>query len=131
MWNLRKRISVKFIDNAKDYVKYISKPSFVSQKMFFVVIHEIKSVLTLNKRIYVGFSILDLRKLLMYEFHYKYIKSKLDAKLLFTDTDSSVYEIKKEDVYENFYQDKNLFDFSDYSLDSRFFDPANKKLLTK
>ena len=131
MWNLRKRISVKFIDNAKDYVKYISKPSFVSQKMFFVVIHEIKSVLTLNKRIYVGFSILDLRKLLMYEFHYKYIKSKLDAKLLFTDTDSSVYEIKKEDVYENFYQDKNLFDFSDYPLDSRFFDPANKKLLTK
>ena len=131
MWDLRKRISVKFIDNAKDYVKYISKPSFVSQKMFFVVIHEIKSVLTLNKRIYVGFSILDLRKLLMYEFHYKYIKSKLDAKLLFTDTDSSVYEIKKEDVYENFYQDKNLFDFSDYPLDSRFFDPANKKLLTK
>ena len=131
MWNLRKRISVKLIDNAKDYVKYISKPSFVSQKMFFVVIHEIKSVLTLNKRIYVGFSILDLRKLLMYEFHYKYIKSKLDAKLLFTDTDSSVYEIKKEDVYENFYQDKNLFDFSDYPLDSRFFDPANKKLLTK
>ena len=114
--NLRKRISVKLINNAKDYAKYISKPSF-DKTIFnknFVVIHEIKPVLTLNKPIYVGFSILDLSKLLMYEFHYKYIKSKSDAKLLFTDTDSLVYKIKTEDVYEDFYQDKNLFDFSNY-----------------
>ena len=52
----------------------------------------------------------------MYEFHYKYIKNKFDAKLLFTDTDSLVYEIKTEDVYEDFHEDKNLFDFSDYPL---------------
>ena len=70
--------------------------------------------MTLNKPIYVGFSILDLSKLLMYEFHYKHIKSKFDAKLLLTDTDSLVYEIKTEDVYEDFYGDKNLIDFSDY-----------------
>ena len=63
----------------------------------------------------------------MYEFYYKYIKSKFDAKLLLTDTDSLVYEIKTEDVYEDFYQDKNLFDFSDYPLDSKFFDPVKKK----
>ena len=59
------------------YVKCISKTSFVSQKIFskkFVAIHEIKPVLTLNKPIYVGFSILDLSKYLMYEFVYKYIK---------------------------------------------------------
>ena len=42
----------------------------------------------------------------MYEFHYKYIKSKFDAKLLFTDTDSLVYKIKTEDFYEDFYQEK-------------------------
>ena len=62
MENLRKRISVKLVNNAKDYVKCISKPSFVSQKIFsknFAAIHEIKPVLTLNKPIYVGFSILD------------------------------------------------------------------------
>ena len=70
--------------------------------------------MTSNKPVYVGFSILDLSKLLTYEIHYKYIKSKFDAKLLFTDTDSLVYEIKTEDVYENLYEDKNLFDFSDY-----------------
>ena len=67
----------------------------------------------------------------MYEFHYKDIKSKFDAKLLFTDTDSLVYEIKTEDVYEDFYQKKNLFDFKDYPSDSKFFDLANKKLLVK
>ena len=69
---------------------------------------------------------MDLSKLLMYEFHYKYLKSKFDANLLFTDTDSLVYEIKTEDVYESFYEDKNLFHFSDHSLNSKFFDPVNK-----
>ena len=78
--------------------------------------------MTLNRRIYVGFSILDLSKL---------FKSKFDAKLLFTDTDSFVYEIKTEDVYEDFYGDKNLFDFSDYPLNSKFFDPVNKKVIGK
>ena len=50
---------------------------------------------------------------------------------MFTDTDSLVYEIKKLDVYEDFYQDKNLFDFSEYSSNSKFFDPANKKAIGK
>ena len=134
MVNLRKRVSAKLVNNAKDYVKCISKPSFFSQKIFsknFVAINEIKPVLILNKPIYVGFSILDLSKLLMYEFHYKYIKSKFDAKLLFTNKDSLVYEIKTEDVYEDLYEDKNYFDFSDYPLNSKFFDPINKKVIGK
>ena len=82
MENLRKGINLKLVNNAKDYVRYVSKPSFVSQKIFcknFVAIHEIKPVLILNKPIYVGFSILDLSKYFMYEFHYKHIKSKFDA----------------------------------------------------
>ena len=89
------------VNNAKDYVKCISKPSFVSQKIFnkdFVAIQEIKPVLTLNKPIYVGYSILVLSKLIMYEFHHKYIKSKFDAKLLFIDTDSLVYELEQKMV---------------------------------
>ena len=57
-----------------DYKKYVSKPIFVSQKIFNKNFHEIKSFLTLDKPIYVRFSILDLSKLLMYEFRYKYIK---------------------------------------------------------
>ena len=134
MENLRKRISAKLVNNAKNYVRCISKPSFVSQEIFsknFVAVHEIKPVLTLNEPIYVGFSVLNLSKLLMYGFHYKYIGSKFDAKLLFTDTDSLVYKIKTEDVYEDFYLDKNLFDFSYYGLNSKFFVPVNKKVIGK
>ena len=122
MENPRKRISVKLVNSAKYYVKCISKLSFDSQKILsknFVATHEIKPVLILNKPIYVGFSILDLSKYLMYEFNYKYIKSKFYANLLFTDTGSLVHEIKTEDVYEDFYQD------------SKFFDPVNKKAFGK
>ena len=52
--------------------------------------------------------------------------------MLFTDTDSLVYEIKtKEDVYEDFYQDKDLFDFSNYPKDSMFYDLTNKNEIGK
>ena len=67
----------------------------------------------------------------MYEFHYKYIKEKIDAKLLFTDTDSLVYEIKSEAIYVDFYLDKVLFDFSDYSPNQSFMIQLIKKLLVK
>ena len=130
MKNLRKRMEVRLVNNAKDYKKIAYLLSFVSQKIFnekFVAIHE--SVLTLDKPIYVGFSILDLSKLLMYEFHSKYIKRKYDVKLLFTDNDSLIYETKTEDVYEDFYENKSLFDFSDHPDDSKFFDPVNKKVI--
>ena len=73
---LKKRIIVRLVNNAKDYKKYVSKPSFISQKISnknFVAIHEIKPVLALDKPIYAGFSVLDLSKLLMYEVHYKNI----------------------------------------------------------
>ena len=125
------------INNAKDYVSQVNqykKPSFVSQKTFsknFVAVHKIKPVLKLNKPIYAGYGIFDLSKLLIYEFHYNCIKNKSDAKLLFTDTDSLVYEIKVKDVYEDFYHDKNLFDFSEYPLNSKFFDPVHKKVISK
>ena len=77
--NLKNRINVKLVNNAKDYEKYISRPRFFSQKVLnknLVAIHEIElPVLTLDKPIYVVFfSIPDLSKLFMYEFHYNYIK---------------------------------------------------------
>ena len=68
MENLRKRTNIRLVNNAKDYKKYVTK-RFVSQKIFnnnFVAIHEIKSVLTLDRPNYIKFSILDLSKLLMY-----------------------------------------------------------------
>ena len=64
---------------------------------------------------------------LMYEFHYKYFKKKFRVDLLFTDTDNLVHKIETDDAYEDFHENKNLFDFSDYPQDWNFFDPANKK----
>ena len=51
--------------------------------------------------------------------------------MLFTDIDSLVYEIETNDVYEDFYEDEYLLDFSDYPKDSKFFDPVNKKVVGK
>ena len=58
MENIRKRISVKLINNSKDYLRCVSKPNFTSQKIFdqnVTAVHQIKSVLTINKPIYVRF----------------------------------------------------------------------------
>ena len=74
---------------------------------------------------------MDLSKLLTYDFHHNYTKTRYGcgAKLLFTD--SLVYEIETDDLYKDFYKDKSLFDFSDYPKDSRFYDPINKKVIGK
>ena len=67
----------------------------------------------------------------MYDFYYNFIKKKIDAELLFTDTDSLTYEIKSENVYEEFFMWKDLFDCSNYSKDSKFFNEINKKVIGK
>ena len=66
----------------------------------YTAIHELKSVLILSKPIYVGFTILDLSKWEMYDFHCNFIKKNFNAELLFTNTDSLTHEIKSENVYE-------------------------------
>ena len=131
--NLPKRINVTLVNNEKDFLKYTSRPT-LTHKIFdknYAAIHEIKPVLTLKKPIYVGFTVLQLSKWLIYDFHYNFIKKHFDAELLFTDTDSLTYEIKSEDVYEEFFKHKHLFDLSNYPKNSKFFDPTNKKLLVK
>ena len=133
MENLQKRINVPLVNN-EDFLKYTSRPDHVTHKIFdnnFAAIHEIKPVLMLNKPIYVGFTVLELSKWLMYDFHYNFIKKHFDAELLFTDTDSLTYQIKSKDVYEEFFKHKQLFDFSNYPKDSKFFDPTNKKAIGK
>ena len=67
----------------------------------------------------------------MYDFHYSFIKKHFDAKLLFTDTDSFTHEIRSENVYEEFFKHKLLFDFSNFPKNSKFFDKANKKVIGK
>ena len=89
-------------------------------------------MLLLNKPIYVGFSILELSKFLMYDFHYNYFKKYMNARLLFTDTDSLVYEIRGHyDIHEIIHENKELFDFSGYLKQCRFYDESNKKVIGK
>ena len=93
-----------------------------------------KTSLEFNKPVYLGMCILDLSKTLMYDFHYNYIKQKYGdkAKLLFTDTDSFMYEIRTEDFYKDISEDvKDEFDTSDYPPDYPSGIPSglNKKVI--
>ena len=134
MENVRKRVNVKLINNENDYLKVVSRPSFVSQKILdknLVAVHKIKPVLLLNKPIYVGFSILELSKMIMYDWHYNYFIKKFDCSLLFTDTDCLVYEMKCDNLYDKVFKDKMLFDFSGYDKKSIYYDASNKKVIGK
>ena len=107
--NLRKRINVRLVDNAKEYLKYVSKATFISQKKLSkILLLFMKPALVLYKPIYVGFTILELSKYLIYDFHYNVIKKKFDADLQLTDTNSLTYEIKSKDVFEEFFKYKHL-----------------------
>ena len=118
MENIRNRVNVKLVNTGEQ--KLTAKPNFDSRKIFnenLVSVHMKKTSLTMNKPVYLGMSILDLSKTVMFDFHYQYIKPKYgkQAKLLFTDTDSLLYEIQTEDFYKDISGDvKDRFDTSDY-----------------
>ena len=132
--NLQKREKVRLVNNKKNFFKYNSRLTPITHKIFgnnYAAIHEIKPVLMLNKSIYLEFTVLELSKSLVYDFHYKFIKKHFDAELLYSDTDSLTYEIKSEDIYEEFFKHKHLLDFSNFLKDSKFFGKANKKVIGK
>ena len=81
-----------------------------------------KSYFSTYPTAYIRMCILELSKVLIYEFHYDYVKNKYsnNSRLLFRDTDSLMYEIKTEDVYEYFSNNTEMFDFSNYYDNSRY-----------
>ena len=105
MENMRKRIKIRITTNKKDFLKYSSRPTYISNKKSWK-----KELLTLNKPIYVGCTVLELRKLAMYKFYYSFVKEKCkNPILLFSDTDSLCFETKKN-IYEIMLDNKEFFD---------------------
>ena len=138
MENIRNRVNVKLVNTEERLKKLTAKPNLKSPPKIFsenlVSVHLKKTRLTMNKPVYLGMCILDLSKTIMYDFHYNYIKPKYGAKakLLFTDTDSLMYEIETEDFYKDITKDvKDRFDTSDYPENHTSGIPTgiNKKVL--
>lgn len=139
MENVRGRINLKVAFDDVYQKKYQSKPNWKSTKPYhidnktFSIMNLSKTTVNLDKPIYAGFSILDLSKLHMYDFHYNVMKPKYGDKiqLLMTDTDSFVYKIETEDFYKDMYDDKDNYDMSEYDKDYQYYDETNKKVLGK
>ena len=136
MENIRKRSNIYLETDPDHFLRQAAKPTYVSHKIFhdnLVALHMKKNFLKLDKLSYVGMCILDLSKVLMHDFHYNFIKAKYGdrARLLFTDTDSLCYHIITDDVYEDLYNHKDMFDNSGYSKSSKFYFDENKKVIGK
>ena len=123
MENIRNRVDISLVNSEKKAKKLAAKPSFKHCTIFsehLCAIDMKKKNLEFNKPVYLGASILDLSKTLMYDFHYNYIKPKYNekAKLLFTDTDSLAYEIDTKDFYKDISDDVVAkFDTSNFPTD--------------
>lgn len=92
-----------------------------------------KVKLLLNKPVYIGQTILDLSKLVIYDFHYNFMKNLYEdnIKLLFTDTDCLMYEIETPNLNEDIVKYNSMFDLSNYPVDHPLHDDANKKIVLK
>ena len=136
MENIRKRVDVKLVRTEEEARKFVAEPGYSSHKILeggLAAIHMHKSKLLLNKPVYVGFSVLELSKLLMYEFYYEHLKPLYGERcqLLYTDTDSLVLQIETEDVYRDVLDDLDKYDTSDYPKDHFLYSANNKKVLGK
>ena len=110
MENMKKRVKIIVLKNSQDFIKYISRPTCVNWKVFennLTAIHENKISLTLNKPIYVAFTVLETSKWEMYNFHYNFMIRKFNTRLLFTDTDSLCYELHEKNPYKKCTSTKN------------------------
>jgi hypothetical protein len=138
---VRDRSEVRFVrsglDEIKRFEKLVRNPAFNAFRVFnrnLTGVQMRAHSVVLDKPIAVGFSVLELSKLLMYEFHYDYILPRYGyekVKLLFTDTDSLCYYIETEDLYRDLEADKDRFDFSEYPTDHPLFSLDNKMVIGK
>ena len=132
LWKIKEKESKKKITtNEKDFLKYTSRPTYIIHIKFgkdLVVIHEKKELLTLDKPIYIGATVLELSKLAIFKFYYGFVKKKCENPILLnTDTNSFVFETE-ENFYEIMLKHKEFFDLSSFPKDSKYFRNDNKKV---
>jgi hypothetical protein len=138
MENLRRRVNVKLVRSHEEdkLRRLIASPGFARANIFdddLAAIQVHKSRLILNRPVYVGMSVLDLSKTLMYDFYYNQMKAQYGdcCQLLYTDTDSLLLEIETGDVYRDMAMHAELYDTSDYPQEHPLHNTANKKVLGK
>ena len=133
MVNLQNRWNVTFVNCRRKLMRLAAQPSFKNFTIFhedLIAVKRTKVKILLNRPIFVVFTILDISKTLMYEYHFDYMKEKYPgekSKLLFTDTASLTYVIITEDIYNDMFSNKEFFDFSEYDKDSKFYNTENMK----
>ena len=123
MENVRKHRDIKLVTTDKRRNQLVSEPSYHAIKCFsrnLLAIEMKKIKVKMNKPIYLGLSILEISKILMYEFWYDYLKPKYgdNVKLCYVDTDSFIMHIKTEDFHKDIANNfEKRFDTSNYELD--------------
>ena len=135
MENIRKHRNIKLVTTDKKRNKLVSEPNYHTMNYIskdLSIIEMKKTRVKMNKPIYLGLLILDISKILMYEFWYDYMKPKYgnDVKLCFMDTDSFVMNIKTVDFYKDIANDlEKRFDTSNYEVDRPLPTGKNKKVI--
>ena len=135
MENIRKHRDIKSIATDKKRNKLVSEPNYHTRNNIsedLPIIEMNKTKIKMNKPIYLGLSILDIRKILMYEFWYNYMKLKYGnrVKLCYMDTDSFVMNIKTNDFYKDISNDVDKrFDTSNYECNRPLPTGKNKKII--
>ena len=135
MENIRKRRDIKLVTTDKKRNKLVSQPNYhtinyISEDLSIIEMNKTK--VKMNKPIYLGLSILDISKILMYEFWYNYIKAKYNdkVKLCYMDMDSFIMSIKTNDFYKDIANDvEKRFDTSNYELNRPLPTGKNKKVI--
>ena len=125
MENLRNHRDIKLVTSDKRRKRLVSEPNYHSHKKFsdhLIAIEMKKTKVKMTKPLYLGMSILDISKILMYEFWYDYINPKYGdkAKLCYTDTDSFIIHIITEDFFEDISNDVEVwYDTSNYDKNDK------------
>ena len=135
MENIRKHRGIKLVTPNKRRSKLVSEPNYhtinyISEDLSIFAMNKTK--VKMNKPIYLGLSILEISKILMYEFWYDYMKPKYNnnIKLCYMDTDSFIMNVKTEDFYKDISNDVgNRFDMSNYEVDRPLSTGKNRKVI--